>query len=114
MKSNRIKHRTELKLRCTPLRSKFLSKKIYLQLKLLIIFIMIKIAEKLLRNAANNNDIQVAKELLEEGVDPKSYDERNRTALHLAVCKGHSQIGKLIINMIMLCKNDLFYSQITS
>ncbi|CAG2104471.1 unnamed protein product, partial [Medioppia subpectinata] len=37
--------------------------------------------ERLLRRAANSNDLECVERLLNEGIDPQSCDERSRTAL---------------------------------
>lgn len=50
--------------------------------------------EKKLRIAANLGDLQAVEKLLDEGVNPRSSDNRGRTALHFAACKGDIQMGK--------------------
>lgn len=45
-----------------------------------------------LRNAASLNDVDRLNELLKSGVDPNAADESGRTALHLACCRGYSDI----------------------
>ncbi|XP_054155118.1 ankyrin repeat domain-containing protein 54-like [Oppia nitens] len=53
--------------------------------------------ERLLRRSANCNDIETVRRLLDEGIDPVSCDERSRTALHFAACKGNTQIAQLLL-----------------
>ena len=48
--------------------------------------------ERKLRLAANTNDIDRLKTLLETGIDPRTCDEFQRTALHLAASKGYTDI----------------------
>ncbi|XP_007506285.1 ankyrin repeat domain-containing protein 54 isoform X3 [Monodelphis domestica] len=59
-------------------------------------------ALKRLREAANANDLETAlpwallvtdKQLLEDGVDPCTADDKGRTALHFASCNGNDQIA---------------------
>ena len=45
-----------------------------------------------LRLAANTNDIDRLRTLLESGIDPRSSDEFQRTALHLAASKGYTEV----------------------
>jgi hypothetical protein len=53
--------------------------------------------EKKLWVAANNNELQVVLKLLDEGVNPKSCDSRQRTALHLAASKGSTDIANALL-----------------
>jgi hypothetical protein len=53
--------------------------------------------EKKLRLAANLNEVELIQRLLDQGVDPKSHDSRQRTALHFAACKGHTNIARLLL-----------------
>lgn len=55
---------------------------------------ILRTGERLLRRASNSDDFETVEKLLNEGIDPQSCDERNRTALHFAACKGNTQIGR--------------------
>lgn len=55
------------------------------------------ISERKLRIAAITNQIPLARQLLEDGVNPCAADDRRRTALHFAACKGHLQIIKMLL-----------------
>ena len=48
--------------------------------------------ERKLRLAANTNDIDRLKTLLDSGIDPRSCDEFKRTALHLSASKGYTEV----------------------
>lgn len=48
--------------------------------------------ERKLRLAANTNDLDRLKTLLDSGIDPKSCDEFLRSALHLAASKGYTEV----------------------
>ena len=50
------------------------------------------VGERKLRLAANTNDLDRLKTLLDSGIDPKSCDEFLRTALHLAASKGYTEV----------------------
>jgi hypothetical protein len=50
------------------------------------------LGERKLRLAANTNDLDRLKTLLDSGIDPKSCDEFLRTALHLAASKGYTEV----------------------
>ncbi|XP_051823994.1 ankyrin repeat domain-containing protein 54-like [Antechinus flavipes] len=53
---------------------------------------------KKLREAANANDLETVKQLLEDGVDPMSTDDKGRSALHFAACNGNDQMVQLLLN----------------
>jgi len=55
------------------------------------------LGERKLRLAANTNDLDRLRSLLESGIDPKSGDEFLRTALHLAASKGYTEVVKLLL-----------------
>lgn len=55
------------------------------------------ISERKLRIASITNQIPLVRKLLERGVDPCAADERRRTALHFAACKGHLTILKMLL-----------------
>ncbi|GBN67789.1 Ankyrin repeat domain-containing protein 54 [Araneus ventricosus] len=55
------------------------------------------IGERRLRAAANNNDIETVKNMLDNGIDPCSADGRQRSALHFAAAGGHTAIARLLI-----------------
>ncbi|XP_018114352.1 ankyrin repeat domain-containing protein 54 isoform X2 [Xenopus laevis] len=46
-----------------------------------------------LREAANGNDLDTVRRLLDEGADPCAADDKGRTALHFASCNGNDQIA---------------------
>lgn len=54
--------------------------------------------EKKLRLASNLNELDTVQKLLDDGIDPKSFDNRQRTALHFAACKGHTLIGNYSVD----------------
>jgi len=56
------------------------------------------LGERKLRLAANTNDLDRLKTLLESGIDPRSCDEFKRTALHLAASKGYTEIVRLLLH----------------
>ncbi|CAG7719105.1 unnamed protein product [Allacma fusca] len=53
--------------------------------------------ERRLRAAANAKNIPVLTKLLESGTDPNASDELGRTALHIAACKGFSEVVRLLL-----------------
>lgn len=55
------------------------------------------LGERKLRLAANTNDADRLRSLLDSGIDPKSCDEFQRTALHLAASKGYTEIVRFAI-----------------
>ncbi|XP_001381549.2 ankyrin repeat domain-containing protein 54 isoform X2 [Monodelphis domestica] len=55
-------------------------------------------ALKRLREAANANDLETVQQLLEDGVDPCTADDKGRTALHFASCNGNDQIVQLLLD----------------
>lgn len=57
------------------------------------------IGERKLRLAANTNDLDRLKSLLDSGIDPKSCDEFLRTALHLAASKGYTEVVRYFTNV---------------
>lgn len=57
------------------------------------------IGERKLRLAANTNDLDRLKSLLDSGIDPKSCDEFLRTALHLAASKGYTEVVRYSTNV---------------
>ncbi|KAK4026720.1 ankyrin repeat domain-containing protein 54 [Daphnia magna] len=56
------------------------------------------LGERKLRLAANTNDLDRLKSLLDSGIDPKSCDEFLRTALHLAASKGYTEVVRLLLH----------------
>lgn len=56
------------------------------------------IGERKLRNAANSDNLYTVMQLLEDGIDPCAADERLRSPLHFAACKGYTSIAQLLIN----------------
>ncbi|RXN19984.1 ankyrin repeat domain-containing 54 [Labeo rohita] len=50
-------------------------------------------AVKRLREAANSNDIDTVRRLLDEDTDPCAADDKGRTALHFSSCNGNECIG---------------------
>ncbi|KAK3581817.1 hypothetical protein CHS0354_028824 [Potamilus streckersoni] len=56
------------------------------------------IEERRLRNATSQNDYQLVVELLDSGVDPCAYDEKKRTALHIAASQGFQVIVKVLLD----------------
>lgn len=55
------------------------------------------LGERKLRTAANLNNVESVEELLELGVDPCAADDRKRTALHFAACKGYTDIVHMLL-----------------
>ncbi len=53
------------------------------------------IAGRKLRLAANVNNVEGLKRLLESGVDPNGTDQHRRTALHFSAAKGYSEVGSM-------------------
>ncbi|XP_028134151.1 ankyrin repeat domain-containing protein 54 [Diabrotica virgifera virgifera] len=48
-------------------------------------------------DAVNTNNVDKVRDLLERGVSPNSADSEKRSALHVAVSKGYSQIVELLL-----------------
>lgn len=57
--------------------------------------------ERKLRLAANTNDADRLKSLLESGIDPKASDEFQRTALHLAASKGYTDVVRCGLDRVL-------------
>ncbi|XP_013391272.1 ankyrin repeat domain-containing protein 54-like [Lingula anatina] len=57
-----------------------------------------KLDERRLRNAVNDNDYYAAFQLLDGGVDPCNSDEKKRSPLHFAACKGNERIASLLLD----------------
>ncbi|XP_064842634.1 ankyrin repeat domain-containing protein 54 isoform X2 [Oncorhynchus masou masou] len=55
-------------------------------------------AVKRFREAANGNDIDTVRRLLQEDVDPCSADDKGRTALHFSSCNGNESIVQLLLS----------------
>ncbi|XP_037544404.1 ankyrin repeat domain-containing protein 54 [Nematolebias whitei] len=55
-------------------------------------------AAKRLREAANSNDIDTVRKLLQDDIDPCAADDKGRTALHFSSCNGNDGIGRLVMN----------------
>ncbi|XP_067875613.1 ankyrin repeat domain-containing protein 54 [Heterodontus francisci] len=55
-------------------------------------------AQKRLREAANANEVEIVGQLLEDGTEPCSADDKGRTALHFASCNGNSSIVQLLLD----------------
>ncbi|XP_052397794.1 ankyrin repeat domain-containing protein 54-like [Carassius gibelio] len=55
-------------------------------------------AVKRLREAANSNDIDTVRRLLEEDTDPCAADDKGRTALHFSSCNGNESIVQLLLS----------------
>lgn len=55
------------------------------------------VLNKKLRTAANLGDVEMIKNLLDQGADPCSCDARSRTSLHFAACKGEIAIAQLLL-----------------
>uniref|UniRef100_A0A8C6TF91 Ankyrin repeat domain-containing protein 54 n=1 Tax=Neogobius melanostomus TaxID=47308 RepID=A0A8C6TF91_9GOBI len=55
-------------------------------------------AVKRLREAANGNDIDTVRRLLEDDIDPCAADDKGRTALHFSSCNGNEGIVKLLLS----------------
>uniref|UniRef100_A0A8C0XW76 Ankyrin repeat domain-containing protein 54 n=1 Tax=Cyprinus carpio carpio TaxID=630221 RepID=A0A8C0XW76_CYPCA len=55
-------------------------------------------AVKRLREAANSNDIDTVRRLLEEDTDPCAADDKGRTALHFSSCNGNDTIVQLLLS----------------
>ncbi|KAL4658004.1 FAD-dependent oxidoreductase domain-containing protein 2 [Arapaima gigas] len=55
-------------------------------------------AGKKLREAANGNDIETVRRLLQEDVDPCVADDKGRTALHFSSCNGNERIVQLLLS----------------
>lgn len=55
-------------------------------------------AVKRLREAANSNDIDTVRRLLEDDIDPCAADDKGRTALHFSSCNGNESIVQLLLS----------------
>nr|XP_046187186.1 ankyrin repeat domain-containing protein 54-like isoform X2 [Oncorhynchus gorbuscha] len=55
-------------------------------------------AVKRFREAANGNDIDTVRRLLQEDVDPCAADDKGRTALHFSSCNGNESIVQLLLS----------------
>ncbi|KAK2829397.1 hypothetical protein Q7C36_017387 [Tachysurus vachellii] len=55
-------------------------------------------ALKRLREAANGNDIDTVRRLLQDGTDPCAADDKGRTALHFSSCNGNESIVQLLLS----------------
>lgn len=55
-------------------------------------------AVKRLREAANSNDIDTVRRLLEDDIDPCAADDKGRTALHFSSCNGNEGIVQLLLS----------------
>ncbi|XP_072299596.1 ankyrin repeat domain-containing protein 54 [Eucyclogobius newberryi] len=55
-------------------------------------------AMKRLREAANSNDIDTVRRLLEDDIDPCAADDKGRTALHFSSCNGNESIVQLLLS----------------
>lgn len=61
-------------------------------------FCMLFAAVKRLREAANSNDIDTVRRLLEDDIDPCAADDKGRTALHFSSCNGNEGIVQLLLS----------------
>ncbi|KAM9843223.1 ankyrin repeat domain-containing protein 54 [Aulostomus maculatus] len=55
-------------------------------------------AVKKLREAANSNDIDTVRKLLQDDIDPCAADDKGRTALHFSSCNGNENIVQLLLS----------------
>ncbi|XP_017272007.1 ankyrin repeat domain-containing protein 54 [Kryptolebias marmoratus] len=55
-------------------------------------------AAKRLREAANSNDIDTVRKLLQDDIDPCAADDKGRTALHFSSCNGNDSIVQLLLS----------------
>ncbi|XP_069005533.1 ankyrin repeat domain-containing protein 54 [Embiotoca jacksoni] len=55
-------------------------------------------AVKKLREAANSNDIDTVRKLLQDDIDPCAADDKGRTALHFSSCNGNESIVQLLLS----------------
>ncbi|XP_034568118.1 ankyrin repeat domain-containing protein 54 [Notolabrus celidotus] len=55
-------------------------------------------AAKRLREAANSNDIDTVRKLLQDDIDPCVADDKGRTALHFSSCNGNEGIVQLLLS----------------
>ncbi|XP_034750481.1 ankyrin repeat domain-containing protein 54 [Etheostoma cragini] len=55
-------------------------------------------AGKRLREAANSNDIDTVRKLLQDDIDPCAADDKGRTALHFSSCNGNESIVQLLLS----------------
>ncbi|XP_077474907.1 ankyrin repeat domain-containing protein 54 [Stigmatopora argus] len=55
-------------------------------------------AVKRLRDAANSNDIDTVRKLLQDDIDPCAADDKGRTALHFSSCNGNESIVQLLLS----------------
>lgn len=55
-------------------------------------------AMKRLREAANGNDIDTVRRLLQDKIDPCAADDKGRTALHFSSCNGNESIVQLLLS----------------
>ncbi|KAM9746046.1 ankyrin repeat domain-containing protein 54 [Menidia menidia] len=55
-------------------------------------------AAKRLREAANSNDIDTVRKILQDDIDPCAADDKGRTALHFSSCNGNDGIVQLLLS----------------
>ncbi|XP_020514572.1 ankyrin repeat domain-containing protein 54 [Labrus bergylta] len=55
-------------------------------------------AVKRLREAANSNDIDTVRKLLQDDINPCAADDKGRTALHFSSCNGNEGIVQLLLS----------------
>ncbi|XP_075999256.1 ankyrin repeat domain-containing protein 54 [Genypterus blacodes] len=55
-------------------------------------------AVRTLREAANGNDIDTVRKLLQDDTDPCAADDKGRTALHFSSCNGNEGIVQLLLS----------------
>ncbi|XP_053707514.1 ankyrin repeat domain-containing protein 54 [Synchiropus splendidus] len=55
-------------------------------------------AVRRLREAANSNDIDTVRKLLQDDIDPCAADDKGRTALHFSSCNGNESIVQLLLS----------------
>ncbi|XP_003707825.1 ankyrin repeat domain-containing protein 54 [Megachile rotundata] len=55
------------------------------------------ITERRMRAAAATNNTIMLKHLLDSGASPNNHDEQGRTPLHLASCRGYTEIVRLLL-----------------
>lgn len=55
-------------------------------------------AVKRLREAANSNDIDTVRTLLQDNIDPCAADDKGRTALHFSSCNGNESIVQMLLS----------------
>lgn len=73
-------------------------KNIFRSFLLIFVGLMGVLRGGVLHESANEGDLDVVKELIEEGADPHEYDKEGWLPLHFAASKGHFEVVKYLID----------------